>query len=164
MIGHAAATVLVLDSDDAVLDLLTQALALLGYDAMCCRDDAEAIAGLRYHTPDLVVLNPGAHGLVGSDVLTVMEENFFLADVPILICETIARHRDGPPAAPRSRAWDAITMPFDLDDFLDRVNSLVAARSQKIELGFEDSHLDYESLVGSASDLYSPQVTAHTAN
>jgi DNA-binding response OmpR family regulator len=164
MIGHPSETVLILDPDDAVRDLLTQALRYIGYDVISCTDDAEAIDVLRSQAPDLVMLDPGPNGLPGREVLMAIEASPSLEDVPVLFCETTPWHRDALPQRPRSRVWGALAKPFDLDELFDTVNALVERAPRESVPDLHEPRRIYESLAESVSDRYSPHVTAQTAS
>src|SRR5215208_4159218 len=118
MAGQPSATVLVVDNDALLLEVFTEALALVGYSTITCVNDAQGIDELHKMTPTLLVLGPGPSGLPGRDVLQVIDDDPRLPRLPILICSTSPSRLDDPPAKHCPRAWATIAKPFDLDTFL----------------------------------------------
>jgi DNA-binding response OmpR family regulator len=123
-------TVLIVEYDDAVLDLFTQVLGTAGYAAIPCHDDEQAIELLQGSVPNLLVLNPGPAGL-SQEFVQAIDNDPRLSDLPILICATSPRHLERSQWR-HSREWGTVSKPFDLPTLLNEVDSL-ASRSPRAQ-------------------------------
>src|SRR3954454_9991926 len=61
-------TVLVVDDEKDIVDLITYNLQRNGYDVLCALDGTEAIELAQKHVPDLVVLDLMLPGIDGTEV------------------------------------------------------------------------------------------------
>ena len=64
-------TILIIEDDSAISEVLTYNLEREGYDAVCCRDGAEGLRQTRELVPDLVILDlmlPGLGGLFVAEM------------------------------------------------------------------------------------------------
>ncbi|MBX9847106.1 MAG: response regulator [Xanthobacteraceae bacterium] len=78
-------TVLVVDDDPAVHDVLTPTLAKNGYRVLHARDGAEALATLRKTPPDVVTLDVMMPNVDGWSVLAEMKSDRALAHIPVIM-------------------------------------------------------------------------------
>ena len=142
MLSTPSGTVLIVEYDDAVLDLFTQVLGTAGYAAIPCSDDEQAIALLQDSVPNLLVLNPGPAGL-NEGLVQAIDNDPRLSDLPILICTTSPRPLDRSHWR-HSREWGTVQKPFDLPTLLNVVDSLASGSPQS-------SGADYSSSCMSAN-------------
>lgn len=81
----AGLTVLVVDDDPAVHDVLTPTLSKNGYHVIHARDGAEALATLRKTPPDVVTLDVMMPNVDGWSVLAEMKSDPALAHIPVIM-------------------------------------------------------------------------------
>lgn len=115
----ATYSILVVDDDPAMLDVMSDRLRLAGHDVLPAGSASEARALVRQHKPDLIVLDlilPDADGLV---LCQALHERI---GVPIVVVSGTQRRNDRLIAF-RVGADDFITKPFDLDEFEARVGA-----------------------------------------
>lgn len=119
------ATVLVVDDDRAIRDVLTDVLQDEGYHTLLASDGREAIAHLQpgRHLPDVVLLDLLMPEVDGYGVLEHLRRNL-LQELPVLIFSAQK------PDASIFRALDAelrdfVAKPFDLDELLIRMQRLL---------------------------------------
>jgi signal transduction histidine kinase/DNA-binding response OmpR family regulator len=81
----SALTVLVVDDDPAMHDVLTSTLAREGYQLLHARDGREALEILRRWPPDIVTLDVMMPGIDGWSVLGLMKSDPDLAHIPVIM-------------------------------------------------------------------------------
>lgn len=115
--------ILVVDDEPQIQRFLKPALAAAGYDVIRAMDGAEALAALRAHAPDVVVLDLGLPDLDGKEVITLMRRH---SETPIIVLS--ARGEEGEKIAALDRgADDYVAKPFGIGELLARIR--VALRS-----------------------------------
>jgi PAS domain S-box-containing protein len=80
-----AATVLVVDDEVAIRDLLLEYLQLWNYGAVPARDGAEALELARRLKPDLIILDVGMLPMSGLDVLRQLKQDPATRAIPVLL-------------------------------------------------------------------------------
>lgn len=102
-------TILVVDDEPAILEVVVEFARTLGHDAVGACDGEEALAIVQSRLPDLVitdVMMPRLNGLGLYDALRATER---LREVPILFMSAVHA-----PALPKGAAF--VRKPFDLDE------------------------------------------------
>ena len=124
------ATVVVIDDNEANLDLLRRVLAMRpGIRAVFARDGAEGLALVPAEAPDLVLLDLHLPLIDGGEVLRRIKADPATAHVSVVVlsgvadAETIRRTRD-------DGADGYLTKPFDVHELLDLTDRLLAALVQ----------------------------------
>lgn len=79
------ATVLVVDDEVTIRDLLLEFLQLWNYGAVPARDGAEALELARRLTPDLIILDVGMLPMSGLDVLRQLKQDSATRAIPVLL-------------------------------------------------------------------------------
>jgi PAS domain S-box-containing protein len=80
-----AATVLVVDDEVTIRDLLLEYLQLWNYGAVPARDGAEALELARRLKPDLIILDVGMLPMSGLDVLRHLKQDLATRAIPVLL-------------------------------------------------------------------------------
>lgn len=79
-------SVLVVDDDDDIRELLALVLGARGYEVAGAGDGMRALAHLKGHPPpDLVLLDLMMPHLAGDDLVSLLREDPALSDVPVVI-------------------------------------------------------------------------------
>jgi signal transduction histidine kinase/CheY-like chemotaxis protein len=104
-----AATILVVDDDPAVLDLLSIILGKEGYRVVHARSGEEALVQARAHRPRVITLDVMMPKMDGWTVLTALKADPDLRDIPVVIV-TILKDRG---MAFSLGAADFMTKPID---------------------------------------------------
>ncbi|MEO1084469.1 MAG: response regulator, partial [Acidobacteriota bacterium] len=120
--------VLVVDDSATVRMLVGAALEEGGYETSFAGTGMEALAALRQHVPSLVLLDIGLPNMDGYQLCQLIRQNPSTADVPVIMLSA----RDGFFDQVRGRmvgCQDYVTKPFDADDLLSRVQSLVSGEA-----------------------------------
>lgn len=80
-----APTVMIVDDEQKVRDLLGFRLQLLGYRVVIAENGAEALTKAEAHRPDLIILDVTMPGLDGVTVCSRLKKSETLGDVPIVM-------------------------------------------------------------------------------
>jgi two-component system OmpR family response regulator len=141
------ATVLVVDDEEYIRDLVASSLRLAGFTARAVADGSQALATLEHDGPDLVILDVRLPGIDGFEVCRRLRAAG--SDVPVIFLTA----RDTPEdrlSGFTKGGDDYVTKPFSLEELIARVRA-VLRRSQPAEarggrLTYADLVLDEEAM------------------
>ncbi|GHE13961.1 response regulator [Klenkia taihuensis] len=117
--------VLVVDDDVQLLRALRITLRAAGHEVVTAPDGSTALREAAAAHPDVVVLDLGLPDLDGTEVLAGLRPWF---TGPVLVLSARSDSRDKVDALDAG-ADDYVTKPFDMDELLARLRSLVRRRS-----------------------------------
>jgi len=152
-------TILVVDDEQANIQVVGTMLSAFGYDLMIAKDGEQALERVKAKIPDLVLLDVMMPGLSGFEVCRIMRGHPEMKDVPIIFLSadddknTIVK-------ALECGGVDYVTKPFNKAELLSRVRShleLKSIRDQcrgllyKTERFLEIMAHDLRNWVGSAN-------------
>ena len=143
MLSTAMATILIVDDDRKITDMLRRTLAYEGYHVVTAADGAEALTKVQAQRPDLVVLDWLMPGLDGIEVAKRLRE---ADDTPILMLTARDAVEDRVTGLD-SGADDYLVKPFTPAELLARIRALLrrtesAAYKKEKPLAYADLHLD----------------------
>jgi DNA-binding NtrC family response regulator len=113
-----AHTVLVVDDDPSICDVLTARLESRGYDVVVAGDGVEALEKLSAGPVDLVISDVRMPGLGGRELLAEIRGAW--PDVPVILLTAYGTIRDAVQTV-RDGAADYLTKPFDGQELMDKV-------------------------------------------
>ncbi len=108
-------TVLVIDDDNVIRDLVTEYLQIIGFSTLQAEDGKIGVKMFEEQSPDLVLLDLHMPEMDGFEVLQAIESRS--KDVPVIIISGVGSQKDTTKAL-RLGAWDYITKPFQELDIL----------------------------------------------
>jgi two-component system alkaline phosphatase synthesis response regulator PhoP len=114
--------ILIIDDEPDLVEACTTALEGAGYAVSGVTQPEEAIDTARHERPDLVILDWVMPRRDGGAILAELHADEATAATPVLVMSALA---DG---AARARSADAdgfLAKPFDIDQLLEQVASLV---------------------------------------
>ena len=117
-------TVLVVDDDPGVLDVVAFTLRREGYDVDEERDGVRALAAARAHDYDIVILDVMLPQMSGTDVCRALRAE---SDVPIVMLTARDAERDRVSGLELG-ADDYVTKPFSSAELLSRVRAILRRR------------------------------------
>ncbi len=120
-------TILVVDDEDNIRELLHQELEEAGYRVIEAIDGSEALDKARQEQPDLIILDILMPGIDGFDVMSILRNDKETALIPIVIYSIIEDREKGY----RLGADDYLTKSGAADALLQSVSSLVAVPRDK---------------------------------
>ncbi len=114
-------TILVVDDEKDIVDLITYNLQRNGYNVICALDGTEAITLAQKHVPDLVILDLMLPGIDGFELCRSIRRT---SDVPILMVTARADTHDVV-AGLEAGADDYVTKPFQPKELSARIRALL---------------------------------------
>jgi two-component system response regulator MprA len=132
-------TILVVDDDRKLREMLRRALESAGFEVATAEDGGRALAAVSNRAPDLIVLDILMPGVDGLGVARRLRDRG--DPVPILMLTA----RDAVPdrvAGLDAGADDYLVKPFSLDELLARVRALLRRRADGELLRFADLEMD----------------------
>jgi two-component system, OmpR family, phosphate regulon response regulator PhoB len=119
------ATILVVEDDPVIIDLLALTLEMEGWDVLRATDAVTALEMARREHPDLVLSDVMMPGRSGLDLCDDMAADPGTAGTPVLSARALpAEVAEGYAAG----AADYVTKPFDPDDLIGRVRRVLEGR------------------------------------
>ena len=118
-------TVLIADDEPSMLVTLEFLMQREGYHVLLARDGDEALAQLRAHRPDFVLLDVMMPGKTGFEVCQALRADEALAHTRVLLLT--AKGRDTDVAQGLGVGADGyLTKPFSTRELADRVRGMLA--------------------------------------
>lgn len=113
--------ILVVDDDDAILEVIKIILEGSNFEVVINSEPAETIEKVEAEKPDLLLMDVWMSGVDGTDIAKQLRESKQHSKLPIILISA-KQDTDGS----RSKlADDYIEKPFDMDDLISRVQKLV---------------------------------------
>ncbi len=115
-------SILLVDDEPEILDLLGEHLRMEGYDVNTAESGETALDEMRLQRPDLLLLDVMLPGMDGYELCCEMQADPELDDIPVIMLtahpypEELAGEHDVTPE-------DLIAKPFDLDELLSRIRA-----------------------------------------
>lgn len=128
-------TLLVVDDDPVVRDLLKHIFASEGYHVDFAKDGIEALSYLSEETPDLILLDRFMPRLEGGTVLYEIQNKINLKSIPVLILTAMVNRGEAQSWFERGAA-DFIPKPFDPEEVLMRVKQHLETKQNRECLNF----------------------------
>jgi CheY-like chemotaxis protein len=115
-------TLLVVDDDPDMRELLQTELESQGFAVITARHGAEAVASAKTMAPDVILMDLLMPVMDGIEAIKKLKENELTKAIPILVL-TIVDNRENLIAGLEAGAQDYITKPFFLPELKARVNA-----------------------------------------
>ena len=122
-------TVLLVEDDESVRQLVRVTLDMNGYEVIEAKDGLEGLLLMDVHRPDAIVLDLMMPGVNGYDVLDAVRHSSELDEVPVLILTAVTLSRERERCL--AEGADAVmTKPFDPGDVADAVEGLLSTQTK----------------------------------
>jgi signal transduction histidine kinase/CheY-like chemotaxis protein len=128
-------TVLVIDDDAAVRDLMTRSLAKLGFNAVVAANGREGLRLARGMRPEIITLDVIMEGMNGWEILDRLKADPEVAHIPVIMITVV----DNEALCLEKGAADHLVKPIDRDD-LARVLDKYRTRAAPAEADAELAH------------------------
>jgi len=120
------ATILVVDDDPVILQLLQVNFEMEGFEVLTAADGQEGVDRTRADRPDIVVSDVMMPRMSGLELVTVLKGDPDTAGIPIVLLTAKAQQADVATGLDVG-ADDYITKPFEPLELVERVNRLLGA-------------------------------------
>ena len=118
-------TILLVEDDSNISTFLVEAIAQeTPYRAIVASDSHAALKLVRHFTPCLFILDYGLPGMNGIELYDHLHLNRELEPIPAIL---ITANRHIPQQQIRQRQLITFMKPFELDSFLDTIETLLAS-------------------------------------
>ena len=125
----AKRTVLVVDDEKDIVDLITYNLQRNGYDVICAFSGTEALELAQKQVPDLMVLDLMLPGMDGTEVARRLKADSRTAQIPIIMLTAKGEETDVVVGLTLG-ADDYVTKPFSMKILLARLSSVLRRAEQ----------------------------------
>lgn len=123
-LAHLRQTILLVDDDPAVQNLLQAKFRTLGVKCIGYEDGLQALDDMESIKPDLIILDRILPGLEGMALLHKMQKNAKLKDIPVVMLSAKRDNKDIM-AGLQLGASDYVVKPFSLDELVLRCQRLL---------------------------------------
>jgi DNA-binding response OmpR family regulator len=128
----AGATVLVIDDDPDVRELVTAQLTGEGYTVEVAKDGPSGLAAARVLSPDIIVLDVRMPTMSGFDVCVRLRQEQLTAHVPVLILSAYATAADLKVLGHAVGADSYLLKPYYREELVDRIRALLAGAGHRV--------------------------------
>lgn len=115
--------ILILDDNEDILGLIMMILDMEGYNSMGISTGKELMKTVQEFDPDLVLLDVLLGDYDGRALCNELKSNASTAHIPVVMISASHAALSFPPEY--HQPDDFISKPFDIDDLVNRVSSLV---------------------------------------
>lgn len=124
MIGEDAPTVLVVEDEGDVAEVLSHSLRREGYRVLTASEAAEGLAVVLSERPDIVLLDVMMPGITGWEMLERMRQDDATRQIPVIMVTVLAEPRFVEKAAEYDAAG-YIQKPFRPEEVLRTIRSVL---------------------------------------
>jgi len=119
-----AETILAVDDDIDILDLVQMSLTADGFDVVTASNGPEALEQARAHSPDLILLDLMMPGMGGFEVMEKLKADPQTRTIPVIMLTARAQTHEKVQGL-NAGADDYITKPFDLKELTARIEAVL---------------------------------------
>ncbi len=146
-------TVLITEDDHHIAELLTILLESKGYSVLWAKDGETSLEMAQAHNPDLILLDVMLPRMNGFDVLKQLKTIPAVANIPVIFV-TVQAATDNKVVGLKLGGNDYITKPFDIEELLARVESVLRIKHEHKNLNTLNQRLAELSVTDPLTGLY----------
>ena len=121
----SAPTVLVVEDDPTILQLLEVNFEMEGFDVLTATDGTVGLEQAQAHSPDIIVSDVMMPNMSGIELVVALKADPSTDSIPILLLSAKAQGSDIRQGI-AAGADDYVTKPFEPLGLIDRVNALLS--------------------------------------
>lgn len=131
--GQEQPAVLVVDDEEAILEMLKTIFAREGYRVIITSDSRKVLKLTREYSPDIILLDIMLPFLDGFDVCRLLKNDLLLKEIPVIFL-TVKSEKEDIVKGIEAGAVDYITKPFSVTELLARVKTHIELKKSKDQL------------------------------
>ena len=116
----SAGTVLIVDDDPTICELIAAILALEGFESIVARDGTHALRAVRELRPDAITLDLDMPGLDGPEVLRSLRDDDDARKVPVVV---VSANSETLSSRDKGQVVQTLTKPFEVPELVEAVSS-----------------------------------------
>ncbi len=120
--------ILIVDDEVMLVELLKMRLEDSGYDVSSANDGFEGLLVAERTRPDLIILDISMQGMDGYTMLKEVRKNDQLKDTDVVMLTASGKNKE---IFEKEGISDFITKPFDTEDFVDRIDTILKKTKRK---------------------------------
>ncbi len=142
----AFATILIVEDDESIRELLRFNLQSNGYDVLCASDGLEGVALARENVPDLILLDLMLPKMDGLDVCRAIKSDSGISGVPIIMLTAKGSETDKVLGLELG-ADDYLTKPFSIRELMARIKVVLRRSTKETESTEPGKLISIDSLI-----------------
>jgi diguanylate cyclase (GGDEF)-like protein len=131
-VSPARTRILIAEDEDSIAKMLREALQMARYEVRIAHDGQEAVDQIGANPPDLLILDVQMPRLDGFEVCKRVKADVFLRHIPVMML-TAQSDTQYKVTGFDCGADDYVTKPFDMDELLARIRTLLRRTRQGLE-------------------------------
>ncbi len=120
-------SILIVDDEEDILQLLSFRLQKSGYDVLTASDGKIALGLLTDKQVDLILADIRMPNMGGEELCALLREDPKLKDIPLILISA-SKNEDSGSALSRSCARDFITKPFQPEELLAKIDKYIKGK------------------------------------
>ena len=144
-----AATILVVDDEQDILELVSMRLEMAGYRTVLAASGEEALRAFFVERPDLAVVDIDLPGMDGIELCSRMRE---MSDIPVIFLSAMGSESDRVRGL-QAGADDYIVKPFASDELVARIEAVLRRSNMPASRNGEDSYIDAQLTIDHRAHL-----------
>lgn len=133
-----SATILVVDDEQDILELISMRLGMAGYRTVLAASGEEALRSFFIERPDLAIVDINLPEMDGIELCSRMRE---MSDIPVIFLSAMGSELDRVKGL-QAGADDYIVKPFAREELVARVEAVMRRATMPAVRGGEDSYID----------------------
>ncbi len=118
-------TVLIVDDDKQIHDLLGRTLKLAGFDLMHAKNGQEALRAIKENQPDIILLDVHMPVMDGIEVLTQIKSDDTTKSIPVIMLTSLEDSPEHVETAKNFGAADFFSKDTPLSEIINRVKEVL---------------------------------------
>ncbi len=130
--------ILLVDDEPSIVKMLAARLQANGYDIVSAEDGLKGLEVVKKERPDLIILDVVMPQLNGMQMKSELNKGEITASIPVIFLSAKASTEN---KVEGLRLWadDYVTKPFDAEELLARVDSVLSRRKYYEEVSMKDA-------------------------
>ena len=116
--------ILIVDDEPSIAKILRKQMEVAGFEVQVAVDGREGLAKVKEWKPELVILDVMLPKMNGHEVCAAVKQDEAVKQIPIIMLTAKAQRQDQDEAL-KHGAEGYLTKPFQLDELLAKVNTLL---------------------------------------